>query len=264
MSEFLPCLKGRRRVLLFLDYDGTLTPVRKTPELAVLSSSRRRLLERLNLNILVCIVSGRSLGDVRRLVSIRNIAYIGNHGLEMTYRNLRWTHPEAVRTRPVLRDALARIRQMTKPWPGLLVEDKGLTGSVHYRSLAAPLPGELRGLVEGEVLSRGGALKLTEGKKVFEIRPSMAWDKGKGVREFIRRLDIRGPVLRIYIGDDQTDEDAFRALTPGDITIRVGGRHDSLARHRLPNVAAVWKFLDDLVRMTTPPRPGSPRRGRSA
>ncbi|MEN6312414.1 MAG: HAD-IIB family hydrolase, partial [Acidobacteriota bacterium] len=111
--------KDTPRLGLFLDYDGTLVPIRKTPELAVLKPSRRRLLERLSRNIFVCIVSGRSLDDIRKLVDLRDIAYIGNHGLEMTYRNLRWTHPHAVRARPVLRETLVRIRRRTKPWTGL-------------------------------------------------------------------------------------------------------------------------------------------------
>ena len=242
-----------RDILLFLDYDGTLVPIKKAPELAVLRASRRRLLERLSRKAFVCIVSGRSLADIQKLASIKDIAYIGNHGLEISYRGREWIHPKAKRIKPVLNNVLERIRRKTGDWPGLLVENKGLTGSVHYRRLAAPLPKKLRDITEYEVQLRSGELKLTEGKKVYEIRPNVDWDKGKGVQELIRWLDIKQPALRIYIGDDQTDEDAFRALGRHDISILVGKRQDSYASSRLPDVAAVWKFLGALLPMIVPP-----------
>ena len=260
MRDILQEIARGRRLLLFLDYDGTLVPIKKAPELAVLRSSRRRLLERLSQNIFVCIVSGRSLADIQKLTAIKDIAYIGNHGLEISCRGRGWIHPEAKRIKPVLKDVLERIRRKTGDWPGLLVEDKGLTGSVHYRRLAVPLPKKLREITEHEVRLRNRELKLTEGKKVFEIRPNIKWDKGKGVREFIRWLDIKQPALRVYIGDDQTDEDAFRALGRSDITILVGRRRDSHACSRLPDVAAVWKFLGALLSISPPP-PSKNRRG---
>ena len=252
MRDILQEITRGRRLFLFLDYDGTLVPIKKAPERAVLRSSRRRLLERLSQNIFVCIVSGRSLADIQKLAATKNIAYIGNHGLEISCRGRRWTHPEAKRIKPVLKDVLERIRRKTGDWPGLLVEDKGLTGSIHYRRLAVPLPKKLREITEHEVRLRNRELKLTEGKKVFEVRPNIKWDKGKGVRELIRWLDVKQPALRIYIGDDQTDEDAFRALGRNDITIFVGKRRDSQARSRLPDVSAVWKFLGALLPMIAP------------
>ena len=253
MKDILQKVTRGRTILLFLDYDGTLVPIKKAPGLAVLRASRRRLLERLSQNAFICIVSGRSLADIQKLASIKNIAYIGNHGLEISYRGRQWIHPEAKRIRPVLKSVLERIRRKTGDRPGLLVEDKGLTGSIHYRRLAAPLSKELREIIEFEVRLRSRELKLTEGKKVFEIRPTVDWDKGKGVRELIRWLRTMQPVLRIYIGDDRTDEDAFRALGRGNITIIVGKRRDSHARSRLPDVNAVWMFLGALLPKIVPP-----------
>jgi len=253
MKDILQDITRARRIFLFLDYDGTLVPIKNAPELAVVRPSRRRLLEQLSQNAFVCIVSGRSLVDIQKLASIKNIAYIGNHGLEISYCGREWIHPKARRIKPVLKNVLERIRRRTRDWPGLLVENKGLTGSIHYRRLAAPLPKKLRDITEHEVGLRSRELKLTEGKKVFEIRPNIEWDKGRGVRELIRWLDVNEPALRIYIGDDQTDEDAFRALCRNDITILVGKRLNSHARSRLPDVQAVWKFLGALLPMTLPP-----------
>jgi trehalose-phosphatase len=253
MKDILQDSTRGGQIFLLLDYDGTLVPIRKAPDLAVLWPSRRRLLEQLSQNAFVCIVSGRSLVDIQKLASIKNIAYIGNHGLEISYRGRRWIHPEAKRIKPILKDILERIRQEAGDWPGVLIEDKGLTGSIHYRRLAAPLPKKLRDIIEHEVQLKNRELKSTEGKKVLEIRPNIKWDKGRGVRELMRWLDVNEPALRIYIGDDQTDEDAFRALRRSDITILVGKRRDSHARSRLPNVQAVWKFLGALLPMTLSP-----------
>jgi len=253
MKDILQEIAEGRRIFLFLDYDGTLVPIRRSPEMAVLRASRRRLLERLSRSVFICIVSGRSLADIQKLAAIKDLAYMGNHGLEISCRGRVWIHPEAKRIKPVLRRVLERIDRKTGDWPGLLVEDKGLTGSIHYRRLTAPLPRGLRDMLEHEVLFRKGELRLTEGKKVFEIRPNTVWDKGKGVLELCRWLEIKPPALRIYIGDDQTDEDAFRALGGKDITIRVGKRKDSYARWQLPDVAAVWKLLSALISMNTQP-----------
>ncbi|HSA94670.1 MAG TPA: trehalose-phosphatase, partial [Acidobacteriota bacterium] len=152
-----------------------------------------------------------------------------------------------------------RIRRKTQDWPGLLVEDKGLTGSIHYRRLTTPMPKELRDLVVREVRMRHEELHLTEGKKVLEIRPHLEWDKGTGVLKLSRWLGIKRPDLRIYAGDDRTDEDVFRALGRNAITIRVGKTKDSLARFHLPDVDAVWEFLSALLSLASPPLAGTRR-----
>jgi len=123
-----PCL------LLFLDYDGTLVPIRKTPELARLHPSRRRLLARLAERQFVSLVSGRSLADLKKIVALEHVAYIANHGLEMSYKNRTWVHPRAEGTKSALRSALKRIRTETKDIQGVLVEDKGATASIHFRA----------------------------------------------------------------------------------------------------------------------------------
>jgi trehalose 6-phosphate phosphatase len=256
MTSIQRQITARKRIFLFLDYDGTLVPIKKEPGLAVLTASKRRLLERLSRTLFIGIVSGRSLADIQRTVSIEDIAYVGNHGLEISCRNRGWVHPGAKRIKPVLRTVLRRIRRKTQDRPGLLVEDKGLTGSIHYRRLTTPLPKELRDLVEREVRLRHGELLLTEGKKVLEIRPRIDWDKGAGVLKLSRWLGINRSDLRIYAGDDRTDEDAFRALGGNAITIRVGKPKDSSARFHLPDVAAVWEFLSALLSLAPPPSKG--------
>jgi trehalose-phosphatase len=249
MSEILEALRDAKRLLLFLDYDGTLVPIRKTPERAVLGPARRRFLERLAWRTFVCVVSGRSLADVRRLVEAKGVAYIGNHGLEISAGRRLWVHPAAAKLKPVLAAALADVRRATAGIPGVLVENKGLTGSVHYRLMPSRRYPELRQILAREIGKRRRDLKLTEGKKVFEVRPRVLWDKGKGVREVLRRCGFKPEAVRIYIGDDRTDEDAFRALRRRDVTVFVGRGKSTRARFRLRGVPEVWKFLRSVDRL---------------
>jgi trehalose 6-phosphate phosphatase len=247
MRNILRSAARGKRLFLFLDYDGTLVPIRKTPELAILRPSRRRILERLSREAFVGIVSGRSLADIRRLVAIPGLAYIGNHGFEISYGRRHWLHPETTKIQKALKDVLKGIRRRTKGFAGVLLEDKGVTASVHYRLLAAVQFPKLREIVEREIRRRHRELTLTEGKKVLEIRPKVKWGKGRGVLALCPWFHSEKDALRMYIGDDQTDEDAFKALARGGITILVGRQRQTHARHRLADVNAVWRLLKTLA-----------------
>jgi alpha,alpha-trehalase len=254
MKEILQGTERGRRVFLFLDYDGTLVPIRNTPEQALFPTPKRSFLKLLAKKAFVGIVSGRSLSEIQPLVAIKDIAYIGNHGLEISYGQRCWIHPDAKKTQPILREALRNIHLSTKDIPGILVENKGLTGAVHYR-LADPAFGKtLNDIVKEEVEQIGRILKITEGKKVFEIKPDILWDKGKGVLELMGWLNPRERSRLIYIGDDQTDEDAFREINRSDrssLTIHVGRAKKSKARYRLANIKEVWMFLRALLPLIT-------------
>ena len=237
-----------RALLLFLDYDGTLVPIRRRPGEAVLTEGRRAILRRLSRRAFVAVVSGRSLADVRSLLRLPSVALVGNHGLEIQRGAHRWRHPGAVAVRGELKAALAAIGRRLPRCPGLLVEDKGLTGSVHVRRVrAARLPG-VDAVVRDEVARRRTALMLTRGHCVYEIRPRLAWNKGLGVRSLLAGLEAKGRPCIVYIGDDATDEDAFRVLRRDGVTIRVGGTGPTFARFRLPSVREVWVLLRRLER----------------
>jgi trehalose-phosphatase len=250
MKEILQSVERGERVFLFLDYDGTLVPIQKTPQRALFPSSKRDFLRRLGKRALVGIVSGRSLREIQRLVGIKDIAYIGNHGLEISYKKGCWLHPEARRTEPLLKDVLKNIRHSTRDFSGIIVEDKGVTGAVHYRLADTVLWTPLKEIVEKEIGRHARALKVAEGKRVLEIRPNLPWDKGKGVLELMRWLDPKGRLRLVYIGDDRTDEDAFSAINLSDrsaMTIHVGRAKNTLARYRLADVDRVWQFLRALL-----------------
>lgn len=232
-------------LLLFLDYDGTLVDFRDVPPRAILSPSRRTLLRRLARKNWVCIVTGRSLAEIRRLVGLRDMAYIGNHGLEMQWDRRTWIHPRALGLRPALRDVLGRIEHRSRRIPGRRVEDKGLTASVHFRQMSPAARTRMRQILQAEMRAASQTFRLVAGKKVWEIRPRVSWDKGKAVSEIRRWLGTEKRALPVYIGDDRTDEDAFRELRADGLTFRVGGGKTQ-ALGRLRDVAAVWRFLGAL------------------
>jgi trehalose-phosphatase len=238
-----------RQLLLFLDYDGTLVPIKKLPQNAVLHPARRDLLKRLSQKAFVCIVTGRSLDDIRRLVALENIAYIGNHGLEQCWNGKLWIHPRAIGNRTALGIILAKIRERTAQFPNLLIEDKGVTASIHFRSMAPNLAPIVRRIVKNTIRRNSSAFKLADGKKVLEIRPDLNWNKGTGIQELRRRFYLRGNPLMVYIGDDRTDEDAFRVLGRSAVTIHVGRRKDTQARYQMAQVDQVWDFLRAIHRL---------------
>lgn len=249
MKEILRMIDPGQRLLLFLDYDGTLVSIQRSPDRAVLPHRRRRFLEALSERMFICIVSGRSLADVRRCVGIEGLAYIGNHGLEARWGRRTWVHPLANKRRPALGRLLKRIEARTRRFPRLFVEDKGVTGSVHFRRLDPALVAPLRRIVAEEVRRKGGTFMVTEGKKVLEIRPDIDWDKGVGIRKLMNWLPRERGTVRIFIGDDRTDEDAFRALGGDSITIHVGRGRETRARYRLADVERVWTFLAHCLRL---------------
>lgn len=201
------------RLVLLLDFDGTLAPIVPEPGEASMPDATRAALDRLRERpgVEVAVVSGRGLADVRERAAIPGIAYAGNHGMEIEGPGLHRIHPEARAARP----HLERVRDELAPFlaavPGAILEDKDLTLTVHYRKVAA---GEVP-RVRAAVLRAAGehpGLHVTEGKMVLEVRPRVAWDKGRAVLFLLEQMRPPAGAPVLYLGDDTTDEDAFRAL----------------------------------------------------
>ena len=242
------------RVWLMLDYDGTLTPIVAHPAHARLSAATRRLLARLadRSGVRVTVLSGRALRDVARRVGVRAIDYGGNHGLEWCGRRLRFRHPDAAAARPLLRRLARRLREGLRRIPGAQVEDKGLTLSVHWRTVPPSAHRVLQHAVARLTAPdrHEGRVRLTPGKRVVEIRPTVHWDKGAMVTWLWRRAALKQRTVAVYLGDDQTDEPAFRAVNRlGGYSVVVGGtRRRTAARHRLRDPRAVGAWLAALAR----------------
>jgi trehalose-phosphatase len=241
------------RIMLFLDYDGTVTPIVERPELAVLSLKTRQVLQKLaqKKHVHLFIVSGRSMANVKQLAAIDNIVYMGNHGLEIEGANIGFEDFCFAQFREILEYLKWEIAKELVFFKGAFVEDKGLGLSVHYRLLNLKDEAIFKtflGVITWEFSSKG-KIRITPGKKVFEIRASIDWDKGKAVSWILEKEQsaYRGQeILPIYIGDDTTDEDAFLAIKNRGITVCVGNSESLHAQYYLNHTDEVVQFLEHL------------------
>ena len=175
------------RVLLLFDYDGTLTPIVARPEDALLPGEVRRSLASLAAHprYVVGIVSGRSLAGLSALADVPGLIYAGNHGMEIRGPGLEFIHPGAVAARDTLDRTELRLTEALAHVPGVIVEHKGLTLTVHYRAAPESLAGEVDDVatVVTAPCVEGGELRLTRGKMVIEVRPGHTLGQGQGHRE---------------------------------------------------------------------------------
>jgi trehalose 6-phosphate phosphatase len=239
------------RCALCCDYDGTLTPIVADPAAAHLDPVMQQVLAVLarHPRYRVVVVSGRALADLRLRVTERGLYLAGNHGLEIAGPGITYHHPEARRFQPQITALVQALRYDLAEFPGAWVEDKGLTLTVHVRQVpAACLPAvEQRVLRRVRPILAAQQCVLRTGKAVLEVRPAVPWDKGTAVCRLVDHVRTEAPaacVLPIYIGDDNTDEDAFRALATAGLGIVVGEKaRCSAAHYALESVAQVTKFL---------------------
>jgi trehalose-phosphatase len=240
-----------KEVIVFLDYDGTLTPIVERPELAVISEEMRSTVQSLAELYKVSIVSGRATDDVRKKVGLKGIFYAGSHGFEIVYPTGEVkVNEEARAVRGTIDKVHAQLSERLKSVPGALVEHVKYTISAHYRLVSREDFPKVRQAVE-ETLKENPDLRKTEGKKVFEIRPRIDWDKGKAVQWILGVLNFNKSQLAIYVGDDTTDEDAFRTLNEGagfGILVAETPR-PSAARYRIKNTEEVRNLLEELIRL---------------
>ncbi len=234
-----------RRLKLFLDYDGTLVPIRRTPQAAAPSGTLLELLRRAAASPCadVSLVTGRGLRDISTMLGLRGITYIANHGFQIAAPGGRWEHPGAVKLLPALRKLRIRLDGALGGWKGIIVEDKRFTLSVHYRLAGGASGPGLNRLISGIVAGHDGGLRITKGKKVLEIRPDLPWDKGRAVIMALGPEKPSDEPLAVYFGDDRTDEDAFNALRGRGVTVRVGRRGASAARYFVKDTREVHRFL---------------------
>jgi alpha,alpha-trehalase len=246
-----------------LDYDGTLTPIVARPEMAVLSSQAREILKQISHHSLfkLAIISGRSLSEIKTLVGLENMTYAGNHGLEIecpprycqkqSPEAATFIHPIAKEFQPALKRLEQRLRDRLVDIHGVLIENKGLTLSIHYR-LAKETEVKkikklfLEAIAYGEVRDK---LQITEGKKVLEVRPPVEWNKGKAIEWLLEIYGTPGS-LPIFAGDDVTDEDGFRVLRKvGGISIFVGEDNaTSVADYYLDSPKQVHHALEKAIK----------------
>jgi alpha,alpha-trehalase len=249
--EHVQEIAGNRQLAIFLDYDGTLTPIVSHPENALLYDSTRQTLQALAMRAWVAILSGRDLDDVRQRVNIVAVVYGGSHGFDIAGpRGLR--RQEATEFLPALDVAEKELREKLDGIAGALLERKRFSIAAHYRNVNESDVPKLQRAVS-EVAERHRELRKMDGKKVYELLPDIDWDKGKAVLWLLETLGLeRAKVRPIYIGDDRTDEDAFHALEKSGVGILVSEQpRPTAASYSLKDPAEVERFLRELIATLT-------------
>jgi len=237
-----------KRPALFLDYGGTLAPIHDRPEDARLSEDMRLILRSVARVVQIVVVSGRDLDEVSELVGLGEITYAGSHGLEIRGPNWRLELPEGIDALDDLDRATADLTAALKTIPEARLARKRFAIVVHYRRQVGKDPDPVEFAVK-RVQAHFPRLHLTGGKEVIELLPDIDWDKGRAVSWLLSELGLDGPeVLPIYVGDDVTDENAFRAVRGRGLGILVSERSQpSAALYRVRDTDHVAELLHHLA-----------------
>jgi trehalose 6-phosphate phosphatase len=235
-----------KKLWLFLDFDGTLSPIVSNPDDAYIDHEIKDILEKLKENpkISVGIISGRALDDLEKRINLNNIIYAGNHGMEIKKGDRVFINEKAYNMREEIRHISEEVERRLNRVKGIIIENKGLTVSFHYRMADPETLERLKNIIN-ILINGNNSLKIRKGKKVIEIIPNINWNKGKAIR-YILSGNYVDNILILYIGDDKTDEDAFKEVSDKKgISIFVGDppQNDTYANYYLKNLSDVKKFL---------------------
>ncbi|GLU05609.1 hypothetical protein SLE2022_227020 [Rubroshorea leprosula] len=261
-----------KKIAIFLDYDGTLSPIVDNPDRAFMSSAMRSTVRNVAKYFPTAIISGRSRDKVYELVGLTELSYAGSHGMDILspVSDLASDdHPNCIKSTdqqgkvvnvfqparefiPMIDEVFRTLVENTNGIKGAKVENHKFCASVHYRNVDDKSWPTIAQRVH-DILKDYPRLRLTHGRKVLEIRPVIDWNKGKAVEFLLESLGLsdRDDVLPIYIGDDKTDEDAFKVLREGNrgYGILVSSvPKESNAFYSLRGTSEVKKFLKTLVK----------------
>ncbi|KAK6918233.1 Trehalose-phosphatase [Dillenia turbinata] len=263
--------KGKK-IVVFLDYDGTLSEIVDDPEQAFMSETMRAAVREVARQFPTAIISGRRRDKVYDFVKLNEIYYAGSHGMDILAplrssefgdrkHQTRVTDEkghEGVLYQPAqdflsaIKEIIKALEEKTRSIEGAMIEDNKFCITVHFRHVADEDICYLEEQVLG-IINDFPKFRLTRGKKVLEIRPSIDWDKGYAVEYLLETLgfDHSEDVLAIYIGDDKTDEDAFKVLRQrgqGFPIIVSSIPRETYATYSLRNPTEVKSFLLRLAR----------------
>jgi len=246
-------MESSHNLAVFLDFDGTLVPIQKDPACCFLAESTKKLLRSLATSghCYVGIISGRPLSDLRERVGLRRAYYGGNHGLDIYGPRMRFTHSKALVAKPIIKEVKRRLAGQVAKFKGAWLEDKIYTVSLHFRAVQREQIPRLKQVflkAAGEFVQHD-VLTIIRGKKVLELMPSASWDKGKASLWILRNLEA--DCLPLYVGDDETDEAAFRALRQAGVTIAVGRSRRTAAEYYVNGqweVSRTLRSLREIVR----------------
>ncbi len=255
-QDFLKDYRAADHMLLLSDFDGTLAIIVGRPEDAILPASVKEKLKELakKPQTSVGVISGRSIKELKAMVAIEGIYYSGNHGLEIDGPGLKYIHPQAEATRATMKSLAAKLAGALGNISGVIIQEKGLSVSVHYRlaklEKEADVTRAVKQITASYVAKR--EIRVYPMKKIWEIRPPVDWDKGKAavfIGEKIKANFKVSRLMTIYLGDDATDEDAFKVLQrPEGWGIYAGTENKtSAAGYYLSSTAEVESLLGRLM-----------------
>lgn len=258
--------KGKR-IALFLDYDGTLSPIVDNPDCAFMSKAMRAAVRNVAKYFSTAIISGRSRDKVYEFVKLTELYYAGSHGMDImaparsdSDNHLNYftstdhkgnLFQPATEFLPMIDEVFRSLVESVKDIKGARVENNKFCVSVHYRNVDEKSWTTIAQCVH-DILKGYPRLRLTHGRKVLEVRPVINWDKGKAVEFLLESLGLKNcdDVLPIYVGDDRTDEDAFKVLREGNLGYGIlvsSAPKDSKAFYSLKDPSEVMEFLKSLV-----------------
>ncbi|XP_068636769.1 probable trehalose-phosphate phosphatase 6 [Aristolochia californica] len=258
-EQIMNASKGKQ-IVMFLDYDGTLSPIVEDPDRAFMSDAMRKAVRDVARYFPTAIVSGRCRDKVYSFVQLAELYYAGSHGMDIKgpakgpkYKKAKksFLFQPASEFLPMIDEVYEALVEKTKSIPGAKVENNKFCVSVHFRCVDEK---RWSGLAEQvrSVLKEYPKLRLSQGRKVLEIRPTIKWDKGKALEFLLESLGFANcnDVLPVYIGDDRTDEDAFKVLRErgqGFGILVSKNPKDTSASYSLQEPAEVMDFLHRLV-----------------
>lgn len=248
-----------KALAVFLDYDGTLTPIVEDHTKALLAEDMRAAVAALARHCTVVIVSGRDRARLQQLVSLDHVWYAGSHGFDIAGPKGGECLEQGAEFLPELDEVEQALQARLADIKGHSVERKKYSIAVHYRQIAENDVDRLRPILDS-TLAEHPLLRLGHGKKVFEIRPDIEWDKGEAVLWLLQRLTKKQPGLApLYVGDDITDEDAFHALARRGLCIAV--RHDesrqTAGQYAVADTREVMRLLDLLTEIAASAETGN-------
>lgn len=261
MFDEITAASNGKQIVMFLDYDGTLSPIVDDPDRAFMSDNMRSAVKEVARRFPTAIVSGRCRDKVSSFVQLAELYYAGSHGMDIEGPAKQPKHTKAKAEGvlfqpaseflPMIDAVYKALVTKTESTPGARVENNKFCASVHYRCVDEKKWDALAEQVTS-VLKDYPKLRLTQGRKVLEIRPTIKWDKGKALEFLLESLGFAdcNDVLPIYIGDDRTDEDAFKVLRDRGqgIGILVSKfPKETSASYSLREPAEVMNFLHRLV-----------------
>ena len=236
-----------KEVVLFFDYDGTVTPIVSHPKDANLSEMMRNTLIKLSNQCTLAVISGRGLNDIKSRVGIKGIYYSGSHGYETEGPSIKMEYEPALEFVKIFDQLEIELSKLLENVEGALVERKKFSIALHYRNVSEREV-DLVEKAADEAVMKYPKIRKTYGKKVYELQPDLQWNKGKALEWLMEELHIEKRGSKIfYIGDDNTDEDAFRAIKTYGIGILVGGHSRTTgAQYKLKNTDQTLHFLEIL------------------